>query len=1016
MSVNKQEEINSLESRLKELSKEYSKKIRKLEKHNRAAGARAYVQQRLKEEAENTGTAVRRLKSSCRKPADKSVRRHKSSDLKDRRRSTGSLKSEAVSVRHHTFSSLKPADLQSRHQTFSSLKHEDTSLRNHTASSFKDKLKHLNEANDIKNKDNSITAIRTSSFPKIETDSEHSVSQVLNSKLRKPIQDEITSKPVEAEEDIANVMTCEQKYTDSADSQDIFMSPPKHADSFKYADINTDNDTDADQVIIVPGHAEQVRNSEVLRLKNSLSKLKLSKYKRKNFVNPVKKEDLNIKQKFKRLSVKKEDVKIHASESVSTEPSDDSAVFHGSKITAGGMENRISRNTGVISSEIQDDSQNTAQGTVYSEGQVIVFERQLSNEDKENKDFKSKTAKRSQKSKGNIAVDRKSLEKFTEAASAISTTLSSTESSVSTVCDNDSVEHYEDSTKIRRRSGSRKRRSSGFEAQRRSSRIAGQPSQDSQSQSTESEVISPSFVTTGEAAAKKRVIISSVFQCLVDEGRRKSDIEEFSVPADVLESQLKPDNVSKLDDYDQTFDVPVTKTHHIHSGSKDLMAIEKEKTFKSEFSKEIQTDLSELSKVVTDNYVSNSEKEEVISPTLFDSQSYDSTFRFSKEEVINEVEYPHGKRENGLKSKGDNCLTDCDVVQQSDTDQGVDIDPGTKVKEPCLHLQQIGSFQVPKCDYVHSVMCVETVCNDQIQPYVLCLCSSCLKLYTVCNNQWTCVANTKLGFITRKKSGNLMYSLPDCDTVSVVLLGMKSDCICIYVYTYFQQKWIQSVLDKVFSKSIQVCPLSKNHVVISYYTDERTYLSKYSLDTGSGQWSSVQLDSSDKQITHLVRVRGIDAAVLTITKTAEVQIWNHEHGYLLSTVDVSDVCPPDPICTLAFAEQGFLLVPLLTRKKSIEAGTVVVINPCMSTSETLTSITVHDNWTGCINYCVMSHGLLLCRQNNGCIRLWNVYTGCLLATVNDVIVTCFSATNQHLVAAHKQCVHMYKLNIPSLSY
>lgn len=63
----------------------------------------------------------------------------------------------------------------------------------------------------------------------------------------------------------------------------------------------------------------------------------------------------------------------------------------------------------------------------------------------------------------------------------------------------------------------------------------------------------------------------------------------------------------------------------------------------------------------------------------------------------------------------------------------------------------------------------------------------------------------------------------------------------------------------------------------------------------------------------------------------------------------------------------------------------------------------------------MSNGLLMCRQSNGCVRVWNVYTGSLLATVDDVTVTTFSAANQYCAIAHKQCIHIYKLNVPSLS-
>ena len=76
-----------------------------------------------------------------------------------------------------------------------------------------------------------------------------------------------------------------------------------------------------------------------------------------------------------------------------------------------------------------------------------------------------------------------------------------------------------------------------------------------------------------------------------------------------------------------------------------------------------------------------------------------------------------------------------------------------------------------------------------------------------------------------------------------------------------------------FCSSIQVCPLSSHLIVVSYYTDEKSYLCKYTQHINNGQWSNIQLDSTGKHITSLIPVKGIPDAVLAFTKMNEIQVW-----------------------------------------------------------------------------------------------------------------------------------------------
>ena len=91
---------------------------------------------------------------------------------------------------------------------------------------------------------------------------------------------------------------------------------------------------------------------------------------------------------------------------------------------------------------------------------------------------------------------------------------------------------------------------SDFSVQRRSYRIAEQSSQ-SNSQSQDSDITSPvSFSTKPRRKSgnldislsrkkRKSVLVTSMFQCLVDEGKRQNDNEEFSLPDEFLDICLR---------------------------------------------------------------------------------------------------------------------------------------------------------------------------------------------------------------------------------------------------------------------------------------------------------------------------------------------------------------------------------------------------------------------------------------------------------------------------------------------
>lgn len=457
----------------------------------------------------------------------------------------------------------------------------------------------------------------------------------------------------------------------SAESQDLFMTPLKQIDNNKHVCLHTKTKIEAksDDKVIVPGQEKNAENRDIEdRKKYHLLRLKLSKYK-KNISDPVKSGVKSNENKIKPLCA---DLEKRQRSSWEVRPED-----------------LKDDNTGKLPLEnptlqISEDIISEKQGHVHSVGQAVVFERQVKSENKDENLILCED-------KGSKALNQKDM-------AGISTVLSisqtSSGSSVSTVFDNDPMALSGDNIKTRRRSGSRKRSLSGQSIQRRSSRLAEQSSQDSSSQFTEMEVTSPLFLNAGHSSAKKRVIISSVFQCLVDECRRKLSVEEFRVPSDYVHCDLINKNSLELNNQGGPSTI---ESHYSNTDPKDIEERGIKTIFdsKSEFHEENKTISTEHVKSPHSFIGTNSEKEEIISPTLFGSQSDTSSFKFENENSENEEKSDSssnkGEKEPKHGNETDNYKSEC---------KGPSV-PNNKVycvdsggKESSLYLHQTASFQV----------------------------------------------------------------------------------------------------------------------------------------------------------------------------------------------------------------------------------------------------------------------------------------------------------------------------------
>jgi len=55
--------------------------------------------------------------------------------------------------------------------------------------------------------------------------------------------------------------------------------------------------------------------------------------------------------------------------------------------------------------------------------------------------------------------------------------------------------------------------------------------------------------------------------------------------------------------------------------------------------------------------------------------------------------------------------------------------------------------------------------------------------------------------------------------------------------------------------------------------------------------------------------------------------------------------------------------------------------------------------------------LLFVKTCSGSVGIYDLHTGGYLATIDDVTVACLSTTNSILAMSHKDCVHIYQLDV-----
>ncbi|XP_052266188.1 uncharacterized protein LOC127868445 isoform X1 [Dreissena polymorpha] len=585
----------------------------------------------------------------------------------------------------------------------------------------------------------------------------------------------------------------------------------------------------------------------------------------------------------------------------------------------------------------------------------------------------------------------------------------------------------------------RKRRFSGLETQRRSRRISGQPSQESYAQRQGTKV--------PKMKSKKQVILSSLFQYLVDEAARKNgEIEDFSIPDEYIDSCFKMNALCNgvdfmSDDSNDAKKVVIDNVHDLgETCETEIATLNDKKNVMKENSAELSNeysasleiekggyqsteslnedlDVSDLAEIrAGDNCASmnHSKSENIESPTLFESQSdheTDFSFPFKDKEcdykdiIDRELERELETTFEDTNETGSSALKKSNQLSSDLLSNSV-LEIDNKKGQRLVNFENI---LLPSTNVVRSVLCVEV--TTQPSMLVVCLTQSSLKVYGQLDNLWNLMATHHCKVYLKRKSAQVLYSLPRSDKLQFIVMENQSSWLTVSLFTLKAASLHKQVLTSLEGTSCLVCPITEHQMVVGSNSSMGTRLSRLDRQDSALTWETTPLESVHHRVAALVCVRDLPDAVLGITSDALVVIWNVRRGLIISTVDISDVCPSDSLVPAAFYEQGFIMLPMLSGRRGRQAGSVVVINPQLGTSEMLFAIQAQEKtWTGCqISAGILAEDLLIIKETNGILGFWDLHNGSCIATMDDVTVSCLSSSKQYLAVAHRNCVHLFKL-------
>lgn len=217
-------------------------------------------------------------------------------------------------------------------------------------------------------------------------------------------------------------------------------------------------------------------------------------------------------------------------------------------------------------------------------------------------------------------------------------------------------------------------------------------------------------------------------------------------------------------------------------------------------------------------------------------------------------------------------------------------------------------------------------------------------------------------------------------------------------------------IHKLIFSSLSSCSMA----VARTSSDKTIDICKYSFSENLTSVKSIlTLDFSSEKLLSLSAVQGLPAALLGFTATNIIFIWNHIANVLLTRISLRDIMVKSCRLPSAFTEQGHIVFPLIF-DDGPEQGCLLAVNPNTDVVIKLLSYQRHllpEAKSDSRMALILNENLLSVQDN--VLGIWDLYSGCLLACVSSLGMTCMTMLHSNkeilLVTGHRQsCLHIYR--------
>ncbi|XP_033748124.1 uncharacterized protein LOC117333097 [Pecten maximus] len=324
-------------------------------------------------------------------------------------------------------------------------------------------------------------------------------------------------------------------------------------------------------------------------------------------------------------------------------------------------------------------------------------------------------------------------------------------------------------------------------------------------------------------------------------------------------------------------------------------------------------------------------------------------------------------------------------------------------------LKHLGCIKFSQQD---SLRCVAACCIQIVRrrtDVLLCIGQSTMSLWNQRGDNYTCIKSWKL---EEDYNSVECYTFPAVfrDKFCYFLVVLRGVGCTAQVVHYNARTDHPQLVQCLQANSVTACCLSVEALAVGDTNQDKTRVTKYSMDCDGQLTIQQEFDPSPGGSSTprcLKLVENLQSALALWSSTNTLVLWNTETGTLVWTLDLSLTWPEMSTLVTAEWQQEYLLLSLLTDKKSDDAGVLLVVNPETEVSKVLVQYTA-TSWEGvkCIGQLEDS---IAATDHRGQTCVWDPYSGQLSYQCDPCTgIKGLGCYWRKLVTMYDHCVHIFK--------